>query len=769
MMRLFLILLLTAGVGGYKFDPESFKLIQEDPLNANFVNQYTKPKLGINIYTNESLPHDVVVHSYDISIEPFFAFKDFKFDKQLLNTLNGAVTITFSVLSPTASIELASSVVIQESSLKLKNKYLHITQLVKGNKDHLNLRTREVLLPNKNYTLHFRYHVNTSDVYHGGVYTYNYMDKDNQITSLMATIFETVYARELLPCFDDLFFKSTFTLTIIHPKGAKVYSNSEIDSQHEFDEQRYLTRFKETPKMSTYLLAFAIGDFAERHAVSASGVKIGAMAINNLERFIEDAAKTGAHCVDAMENLVRVNYPLSKLDHLDTVQFSAGGMENFGLIIYGNFVPEQVGTSIAERYSRKSVICHETAHQWFGDLVTAERWGWEFLHESFADYFQAKIVGQMNEFKQYAEESTVAVTLYAVGQANYATHPIADNVSHFDRITYQVGGAVLNSIRHVLGDDVFYKGLHTYQVENAYGNARLETLLKSWSKHMDTEYLCGDLTFTDYASDYFLQTGIPQININLTSTKEYELTQLLFENSTTWNVPVFILDLDTNKEHVMWLLKDGGMCHTEHFALKPEGRYMFNNDAKTFANFDIDDILWKRVYVHDKYTQLSVHNQYYLLHYLSTIKKQYPVANGLIHKTVKANKGKTYPVTLGFLWSHGENYNETLRLLSDAFDYEPTPSNRLLGSYFLERAVNVGIDSVVKKTQEYFDQFKVDCGYGKDAFECTKLTPEFRRAVYFQGAKDPEGKKLLRDYHYRILAHKYSEQMKSELYRTGFF
>ncbi|CAD5208149.1 unnamed protein product [Bursaphelenchus xylophilus] len=759
-MRLLLTALLTGLV--FCFDGEELLLekINEDPLNAFSVETFPRPRLGLNLHTGDRLPREVTVHSYDILLELFFNFKGFDYNKALRNTFNGQVSIVFSVLNNTNQVELASAVKLQTSKLSEGRRAIKIEKLEPTSAQHLIVHSAEKLVPGKNYTLAFKYDSKMSGAYRGGVYYYEYAD-----TSLVASIFETTYAREAFPCFDDPWFKSSFTLSLIHPKGAKAYGNEEIAEQRYFDEQRVLTRFKPTVQVSSYLIAFAVGDFVESNFTSKSGVLNRAIAVRAFDGFTQDSALVGAQCVDAMESLVKFNYPLKKLDHLDTVVFAAGGMENFGLIIYGGYVPNRIGQTAAEEVGRKRVICHETAHQWFGDVVTADRWGWEFLHESFATYFEIHALGQVEKFS-YLSESALAQTVQsAISYYSYASHPIVDNVSHFDGITYNVGGGLLNSIRHVLTDEVFYEGLKIYQHENAFKNAGLDTLLQSFVKARKSDILCGDLTFTEHAKDYFLRTGVPTVDV-LKKDGRFQITQTS-SKPYKWNVPVFVLDLDTDKEHVIWLLKDGKTCSPDNFELKDDGNYVFNNDAKAFATFRIHNDIHFNAVAHDKFPHLSLHNHYYIMQSVSRVKQGEQLAE-IVYNAAKKTKGNVHYSLLRYLPYNSKYYKDILTIISDNFDYEPTGKNRVIGGYFLDNAVRAGIPSAVKKTTELFEQFKEDCAPERELVDCPQLVPEFRQAVYRQGVTTAEGRAFIDKYRQRLTSHKWHARMRSEIDRANF-
>uniref|UniRef100_A0A1I7S1N6 Peptidase_M1 domain-containing protein n=1 Tax=Bursaphelenchus xylophilus TaxID=6326 RepID=A0A1I7S1N6_BURXY len=475
-------LLLCLAIGLANCEPnndEILKKIEEDPVNAFLVHPFGKPKLAFQLERNDRLPRHVVVHSYDIRIEPFFDYLGFEYDKSLRDTFNGETKIVFSVLQPTTQIVLASSVDLQAISLTLGRQRIKVLDYETKANSLLVLRTAEELAPRKNYTLNFKYSSRMQRAVYGGVFTADYRNPEGNWTALLATQFETISARKAFPCFDDPWFKSVFHISLIHPRNAKVYSNEQIAEQRYFDEQRLLTRFKPSPKMSTYLVAFAIGDFEEVEAYSKSGVLNRAISVRGRKPFLRNGALTGAAVVDAMEGLVNVSYPLKKLDHLDSVAL-LGAMENWGLIIYGGTVYERLGKNMAELVLDRRIICHETAHQWFGNLVTADRWGWEFIHESFATFFETKALLDP-DFMYLAEIAQVPLIRNAVEGYSKARHPIVDDVGRFDRITYAIGGALLTSVRHALGDN-FYKGLHIFLTENKYGSAGLDTLIESFIK-----------------------------------------------------------------------------------------------------------------------------------------------------------------------------------------------------------------------------------------------------------------------------------------------
>ncbi|CAD5208151.1 unnamed protein product [Bursaphelenchus xylophilus] len=540
--------------------------------------------------TSDKLPRNVIVHQYDLVITPFFAFKGFEFDKALLNTFKGNVKITFNPIQANNSVTLASNpefVTIQSAVLSLDGTNIEIASNSTDSDDHLTLVTKTPLETGKNYTLHFVFNGTMVNGSNGGLFSFDYTDKDGKNTSLAATMFETIHARRVFPCFDDPFFKAVFVVTVIHPKGSQAHSNAEVDITQDLDKE-VMTKFKPTLKMSPYLLAFAVGDFTERVVESKRGVKIRSLAVKIFEGSVDKAAKIGAECLDIMEDLLQVKYPMMKLDHLDTISLGAGAMENFGLVTYGNKLPLPFPLPLKMEIETAAVVCHETSHMWFGNLVTAERWGLEFLHEAFAVFFEAATLRRIDPYT-FTESARVANILeYAEAFAQAPKHPVAADRSYFDEVTYGYGSAIVHSMEGVFGKDTFYKALHTYISENMYKNVDLETLLSSFERAAPSKYLCDNLTVSEYMRDYFLQAGSPLVNITYDENNRLKMKQIPFENNTLWNVPIFMKNLDTTEEFTYWLLKNGRHC-VQNAKGRIDSRmpYFFNHNSRSFHYLDI--------------------------------------------------------------------------------------------------------------------------------------------------------------------------------------
>ncbi|KAI6199011.1 Thyrotropin-releasing hormone-degrading ectoenzyme [Aphelenchoides besseyi] len=430
-----------------------------------------------------------------------------------------------------------------------------------------------------------------------GIYYDSYTDVDGETRYAIATFLEPTAARKVFVGFDDPWFKANYSLSLIHPKNAQVFANAPQLKSNVYDNERNLTIFETTGPMSTYLFAFAMGSFHVAETKTKSNIKIRAMAFANVTAPLDMWADAARKCVESMELLVNVSYPFKKLDNLEmyTMMF-AEAMENTQLIIYQNVLNRALHSSGAiELTSSKSVICHEVAHQWFGDLTTAEVWGYEALHESFANFFENRALQEQMEDvdKQEIEMKCVSDRESGLLSSEKLDHAVFDNRSHFDQITYQSGGAILRMIQLAIGSENFYKALNIYLKRNYLGNANEVLLTDAFEKALENQTLCGSLTIREVMNDFLLQPHFPEIFVDVTNESYVIQQKSIAPNDTTkWNVPLFTFNLNTKEEMLVWLLKDGSICSKS--PLNYPAVYLFNTHAASFARVRYSKFLWKK-------------------------------------------------------------------------------------------------------------------------------------------------------------------------------
>jgi aminopeptidase N len=294
------------------------------------------------------------------------------------------------------------------------------------------------------------------------------------------TQFEGTYARMMFPGFDEPAFKATFDLSVIADKGDTAISNGRIVKDEPLPgSTRHKITFSTSPRMSTYLVALAIGDWQclER---TVDGTPIRVCAEPDKKQYGQFALEAAAQSVHFYNQWYGIKYPFEKLDMLAIPDYEWGGMENTASIFYRDtaLLMDEKTASVFAKRSHATVVAHEIAHQWFGDLVTAAWWDDIWLNEGFATWMERKPIRAWHP-EWHLEDDEAATAQRIIGldslSAARAIHgdprTSAEIKEMFDGITYQKGGAVLGMLESYVGPDVFRNGVNAYLKAHANGNA----------------------------------------------------------------------------------------------------------------------------------------------------------------------------------------------------------------------------------------------------------------------------------------------------------
>ena len=282
-----------------------------------------------------------------------------------------------------------------------------------------------------------------------GFYRSHYTDESGERRHLATTQFEATDARRAFPCWDEPGLKARFQVTLIIPSDMEAVSNMPVaqDSQESAGLRR--VTFAETPVMSTYLLAFVVGDFKSIEERASSGTMIRVWATAGKEEQGRYVLQVSTRLLDYFNEYFGIPYPLEKLDHLAIPDFAAGAMENWGAITYREnaVLVDPENSSAITRQVVASIVAHEMAHMWFGDLVTMEWWNGLWLNESFASWMGDKAVDHLfpewHVWTQFVSSDTNrALSLDGLK----SSHPIEQEVKNpaeigqlFDRHQLQQG------------------------------------------------------------------------------------------------------------------------------------------------------------------------------------------------------------------------------------------------------------------------------------------------------------------------------------------
>lgn len=387
---------------------------------------------------------------------------------------------------------------------------------------------------------------NNQEMY--GFYRSSYRQGD-KTKYILSSQFEAANARNAFPCFDEPAFKAVFDLSFVVDKDLDCISNMPIMSVKNNGKGTKMVRFRQTPRMSTYLLYLGVGNY-DYVKDKVGNVDVRVITTPGKKHLAKLPMEYAKKFIEFFQEYFAVEYPLPKADFIGVPDFAAGAMENWGAITFRETaLLSSQESSIATKQRVAEVIAHELAHQWFGDLVTMKWWNDLWLNESFATFMSYKAMDAVfPEWKMKTEyKRDVIATAFGADQLK-STHPISVPVRSpgeidqiFDEISYDKGGTVLNMIEDYAGEEIFRRGLTSYLKKHAYSNA---TKFDLWHA-IDEEAKRSRKKINVYnvASFWVDKPGYPAVSVSR-SESGFELNQQRYfllkgvKDSTVWPIPV---------------------------------------------------------------------------------------------------------------------------------------------------------------------------------------------------------------------------------------
>ena len=487
------------------------------------------------------LPREVRPTHYDISFEPHAGKLDF----------DGKAIIAIDVLQPTAKIVLQAMDMRFSSASLVSADGANAFPTPKIEIDAANQTASFVFpqaLPVGSYRLALAYSgkIGTQA---NGLFAIDYTTKVGDKRALY-TQFENSDARRFVPSWDEPNYKATFALEAIVPSTQMAVSNMPVAESVDLGDGRKRVCFATSPKMSTYLLFFGLGDF-ERATVKLGDTEVGVVTQTGLLDQARFALDSSDDVLREYNDYFATPYPLPKLDNIASPGRSQffGAMENWGAIYtfeYALLLDPTISTQ-SDRQRVFSIAAHEIAHQWFGNLVTMQWWDDLWLNEGFATWMAArttqKLHPEWNTALSIVGRREEAMAL----DAGAGTHPVVQHVETveqasqaFDSITYAKGGAVIAMLENYVGADAWREGVRSYMKKHAYGNTASDDLWREVQAAAGKPVL-------DIAHDFTLQPGVPLIRIEDATCNQGKTTLRLSQgefsknggdSSLAWCVPL---------------------------------------------------------------------------------------------------------------------------------------------------------------------------------------------------------------------------------------
>ncbi|EPB77398.1 peptidase family M1 [Ancylostoma ceylanicum] len=483
--------------------------------------------------TRTRLPDVMVVSEYFLKIKPYYPAPGIEYNPEKNMTFEGFVSMPATIKKPTSVLTLnALNIVAQkvevtnfmQQQLKVKE-----TKYDKE-KQQFAIVMDKALAPGAVILISITY---TGLINHfsqaGFFYTY-YIDEKHKTNWMVATKLEAFHARKVFPCMDEPIYKAVFHIELTYPTAHVALSNMLEPESTVLGKGWSHIAFPPTQAMSTYLMVFTIGPYVMHSIRNKDGTLVRSVGWTGQEPYLEFAAETAGECLYQMGKFSKIKFSMEKC---------AGAMENYGLVIYKY-------QSIAINYKTMTttdiveaarVLCHEVAHMWFGNLVTARWWDNLFVNEGFATYLMRFIGGRV--FPQHAAlEDSLMIRADLEPALEYDaspnTHPlIAPDGPYFDRITYKKGASLIRMLNDVLGEDVLWDGLSSYLTRYSNGNADHKDLWKCLtdaSMKANVPGWCGPLNVTEMMDPYSHKTGFPVVNVHMSKEGRLTLTQEPFQD-----------------------------------------------------------------------------------------------------------------------------------------------------------------------------------------------------------------------------------------------
>src|ERR1700730_1234975 len=419
------------------------------------------------------LPSNVVPERYEISLTPDLrAF-----------TFAGEETVSVRVVSATDEVVLnALELEIDQVSAERGGVTVTGKAELEPARERASLRFERALEPGE-WKLRIVFRGVLNDKLHG-FYRSTYKDAQGNTHLVASTQFEATDARRAIPCWDEPALKARFKVRLVIDENLSAFSNAGVESERRFGAGKKEIVFKETIKMSTYLLAFIVGEFETTEPTDA-GTALRVAHVPGKRALTGWALEIGVFSLKWFANYYELPYPGDKLDLIAIPDFASGAMENLGAITFREtaLLIDDHTASRAELERVADVVAHENAHMWFGDLVTMKWWNGIWLNEAFATFMELLAVDWFKPdwevWVTFGMGRSAAMGTDGLRSTRPVEFPVGrpkEAEAMFDVLTYQKGAAVLRMLEQFLGPEPFRQGIAGYLNDHKYANTETTDL-----------------------------------------------------------------------------------------------------------------------------------------------------------------------------------------------------------------------------------------------------------------------------------------------------
>ncbi|KRT84252.1 Peptidase, partial [Oryctes borbonicus] len=462
------------------------------------------------------LPNVARPSSYRVEIDTDLT--NFKFSGQV--TINVLTTqSTNNIVLHSRELNITSTQVIV-----LNGTNIYYNHTVEEDTDFLRIYLTYAVPINTPLTLVFHYNaiLGSGNV---GYYRASYVNEGNEVSHMAITHLEATNARRAFPCFDQPDYKATFQFILKRATRYITASNARL-LQTLIENDRAIDVYDTTPVMSTYIIAFMVSDYA---ALSVWRNDVTYTTYGRFELLARGDGSysllVGPQAIQVMNNFMTVPYAINKMDQVPVPNeyYKIGAMENWGMVTYREkyLMYNSERTTASEKQFIATIISHEFAHQWFGNLVTPNWWNYIWLNEGFATYFEMFITNQIEPTWELMDQFVTSIVQPAMDDdALDSSRPMtrtaespAEIDEQYDTIVYEKAGSVIRMVAGFLGDSAFRSGLVLYLTTWRFSNVAPHNLYGSWQTFSPVT-----LNISNIMTPWETQAGYPVVTVTRTGT-----------------------------------------------------------------------------------------------------------------------------------------------------------------------------------------------------------------------------------------------------------